>query len=162
MKLKWIILSILIILVLIAIYKGYQYKQIWDKGIITYKFVGIDIGKISLVGSTKITTKIDFYFDNKTDYRATIKDFNFKAYYNNKLLIDSIEDFNTSRISIKRNGVTIIPAQIVLYVNSDTVKLILAVLAGKQENILTQTKFSLLGIRIPYKYNYLVDKKDWE
>lgn len=161
MKLKWIILSVFIIILILALYRAYQYKQIWDKGVINYRFVGIDIGKISLVGSTKITTKIDFLFENKTNFKATIRDFNFKAYYNGSLLLDTIEDSNTSKISIKRNGLTTIPTQIVIYVNSNTLKLILAVMGGQKESILTETRFSLLGIRIPYKYNYLVDKNDF-
>lgn len=161
MKAKWVILIVILLILLLAVYRAYQLKQLWDKSIITFDFVGLDVGRINLLGTTKITTKIDFYFDNKTNTKVSVKDFNFKAYYKGNLVVESIEDFNTSKVLIAKNKITKIPTQIVIYMNKDNIKLLLSVLAGNKEYLQTETRFSLLGIRIPYKYDYLLNKEDF-
>jgi hypothetical protein len=161
MKLKWILLFFLVALIIFVVYRILKLKELWDKSLVTFNLLSFDVGKINLVGNTDLRTRIDFYLDNKTNTNVTIRDVNVKAYYQGTLLLETIKDYNTSKIEIQGNKINTIPVQVIIHLNKVSLKLLFSVLAGNREYIQIETKVSVLGIKIPYTTNYLLDKKDF-
>lgn len=153
-----ILLIILLVLILIGLY-GYSIisKIDFDFNIKNFNFGSFIIKDLKSDGSKTIIT-IEYVINNRSNTTIKFKDLYVEAYYNNKLIAKSTDNYNNSKEIVldKRKSDIKFEQEYYVLLNKESIELATRIASSKPVDIGYLVKVNILGFKLKYKgkYNY--------
>jgi len=153
-----ILLIVLFVLILIALYvKSIIDKIEFDFNIKNLNFKDFILKDITSQGSKTLIT-IEYLINNKSNSTIKFKDLYIEAYYNNKLIAKSTDNYNNSKEIVldKRKSDIKFEQEYYVLLNKESIELATRIASSKPVDIGYLVKVNILGFKLKYKgkYNY--------